>query len=272
MSSIPKSNTTKSNIHSTAIVSKSAQIADDVQIGPYSVIGPNVKIGSGTWVGPHVVVEGYTTIGTKNRLFQFSSIGSAPQDLKYKGEPTLLNIGNSNIIREYVTIQPGTIQANGKTVVGNGNLFMASSHVGHDSVVGNSNVFANNVALAGHVTIQNKVIIGGMVGIHQFCTIGDNAMLSGGSMVVKDIPPYCIAQGDRAKLRGLNTIGLQRSGFSKEQITDIRKVYRNLFKSSGNMSERIASVPKDLANLSHISTLIEFIKSSQRGICSAEKE
>ena len=187
-------NTVKS-IHSTAIVSRSAEIAKDVQVGPYSVIGPNVKIDSGTWVGAHVVVEGHTTIGKNNRLFQFASVGSAPQDLKYKGEPTLLIIGNSNIIREYVTIQPGTIQANGKTVVGDGNLFMASSHVGHDSIVGNGNVFANNVALAGHVTIQNKVIIGGMVGIHQFCTIGDHAMLSGGSMVVKDIPPYCIAQG-----------------------------------------------------------------------------
>lgn len=261
-----------SNIHSTAIVSKSAKISEDVQIGPYSVIGPNVKIGSGTWIGPHVVVEGYTTIGSKNRLFQFSSVGSAPQDLKYKGEPTLLNIGNSNIIREYVTIQPGTIQAEGKTVVGNGNLFMASSHVGHDSVVGDANVFANNVALAGHVNIQNQVIIGGMVGIHQFCTIGDNAMLSGGSMVVKDVPPYCIAQGDRARLRGLNTIGLQRAGFSKDQITDIRKVYRNLFKSSGNMSERIASIPQEITSKSHISALIEFIKSSQRGICSVGKE
>ena len=261
-----------SNIHSTAIVSKSAEIAEDVQVGPYSVIGPNVKIGSGTWIGPHVVVEGYTTLGSKNRLFQFSPVGSAPQDFKYKGEPTLLNIGNSNIIREYVTIQPGTIQAEGKTVVGNGNLFMASSHVGHDSVVGNGNVFANNVALAGHVNIQNQVIIGGMVGIHQFCTIGDNAMLSGGSMVVKDVPPYCIAQGDRARLRGLNTIGLQRAGFSKDQIIDIRKVYRNLFKSSGKMSERIASIPQEITSKSHISTLIEFIKSSQRGICSVGKE
>jgi len=261
-----------SNIHSTAVVASTAEIAENVQIGPYSVIGANVKIGPGTWIGPHVVVEGYTTIGANNRLFQFASIGSAPQDLKYKGEPTLLIIGDSNIIREYVTLQPGTIQVNGETVIGNGNLFMASSHVGHDSIVGNGNVFANNVALAGHVTIHNKVIVGGMAGIHQFCTIGNNAMLSGGSMVVKDVPPYCIAQGDRAKLRGLNTLGLQRAGFEKGQILDIKKAYRNLFMSRGKMSERINSIPAEVASQPHISAMIEFIKSSQRGICSVEKE
>ncbi len=266
------SNIRSSSIHSTAVVASGAQIAENVQIGPYSVIGANVKIGAGTWVGPHVVVEGHTTIGENNRLFQFASIGSAPQDLKYKGEPTLLIIGDSNIIREYVTLQPGTIQANGKTVIGNGNLFMASSHVGHDCVVGNGNVFANNVAVAGHVTIQDKVIIGGMAGIHQFCTIGNHAMLSGGSMVVKDVPPYCIAQGDRANLRGLNTLGLQRAGFEKEQIFNIKKAYRSLFMAKGKMSERINSIPSEIAIQPYISTMIEFIKSSQRGICSVEKE
>ena len=258
-------------IHPTAIVAKGAELEEGAQVGPYSVIGPNVKVGAGTWVGSHVVIEGHTQIGRDCRIFQFASIGSAPQDLKYKGEPTLLVIGNANIIREYVTIQPGTVQGGGKTVVGNGNLFMACSHVGHDCILGNQNIFANNVGLSGHVEIHDRVVIGGMVGVHQFCRIGSNAMLSGGTMVGQDIPPYCNAQGDRAKLRGLNTVGMQRSGFSKEQVAEVRKAYRHVFLGTGSLSEKLETLPADLKILPHVTLMLDFIKASKRGICSPVK-
>ncbi len=258
-------------IHSTAIVSSEANIAQDVRIGPYSVIGKNVSIGSGTRVASHVVIEGNTTIGENNNIFQFASIGAAPQDLKFRGEPSTLMIGSGNTIREYVTLQPGTEHGNMTTTIGDNNLFMASSHVGHDCVVGNNNIFANSVGLSGHVSVANGVILGGLVGIHQFCRIGDLAMLSAGSMIGLDIPPYCIAQGDRCFLRGINTIGLQRSGFSDEEVKLVKKVYRQLFSTVGGLEQKISELPVAQREHEKIKPFISFLLSSERGISNPAK-
>ncbi len=256
------------DIHETAIVDPAAELGAEVQIGPYSIIGPHVKLGDRCWVGPHAVVEGRTTIGAESKVFQFASVGAKPQDLKFNDEPSTLVIGQKNIIREFVTLQPGTEHGHMTTVIGDGNLFMANSHVGHDCRVGNYNVFANSVALAGHVTIDNNVILGGIVGIHQFVRIGSFVMLSGGSMVGHDIPPYCIGQGDRCFLRGVNTIGLQRAGFTDEEISAVKKTYRLLFSSVGGLAEKIAGLPEELRSMDKIAHMLEFIKNSERGVCS----
>ena len=205
-------------IHPTAIIDPAAEIGPEVEIGPYSVIGPHVQLGSQCRIGPHVVIEGHTTLGEQCQISQFASLGAPPQDLKYKGEPSTLVIGRRNVIREYVTLQPGTASGHMTTTIGDENLFMASSHVAHDGIVGNRNVFANSVALGGHVTIGNSVILGGLVGIHQFVRIGDFAFISGGTLVGEDVPPYCFGQfgqTPRGALRGVNTIGLKRAGFSR---------------------------------------------------------
>lgn len=253
-------------IHSTAIVSEEAQIADGVEIGPYSIIGKNVRIGTGTKVHSHVVIEGLTTIGEGNEIFPFACLGTAPQDLKFNGEPSTLIIGDKNKIREYVTIQPGTKHGHMKTVVGSGNLFMANCHVGHDCIVGNSNIFANSVAIAGHVTVENNVIVGGMAGVHQFARLGSLAFISAGSMVGLDVPPFTLAQGDRCSLRGLNLIGLQRAGFNAEDISSIKKTYRHLFITVGHLKEKIETLPKDVMSNDKVEHFLSFIGSSTRGI------
>ena len=259
------------NIHPTAIVDSKAQLEAGVEVGPYSIIGPNVRIGARTKVGPHAVIEGYTTLGEDNEVFQFASVGGKPQDLKYRGEPSRLVIGSKNSIREFVTLHPGTTGGRMETTIGDGNLFMANTHVGHDCVVGNHNVFANSAALAGHVTVYNRVIVGGMVGIHQFSRIGDFAMLGGGSMVSQDIPPYCIGQGDRCHLRGINVIGLERGGFSEDDVKMVKKVYRALFSTMGKLSAKIESLPEDFRSHEKIIPLLNFIEESERGICSPAK-
>jgi UDP-N-acetylglucosamine acyltransferase len=258
-------------IHPSAIVDPAAELGDDVSVGAYSVIGPNVQIGAGVRIHPHVVVDGYTTLGDQTEVFPFASIGTAPQDLKFHGEKSTLVIGKKNKIREYVTIQPGTEHATMTTIVGDNNLFMASSHIGHDCRVGSNNVFANSVALAGHVTVMNNIIVGGLVGIHQYVRIGDFVMLSGGSMVGHDVPPYCIAQGDRCFLRGINTIGLGRAGFSEEQISDVRKTYRLLFMGSGKFETRLANLPVELRDKEHIQAMLNFIQGSERGVSTAAR-
>lgn len=259
-------------IHPSAIVDPKATIAEDVVVGPYSIIGPNVTLDAGVWVGPHVVIEGHTHIGAGTRIFQFASIGSAPQDLKYRGEASTLTLGSNNIVREYVTLQPGTQGGGMATRIGDRNLFMANSHVGHDSLIGNDNIFANSVALAGHVTITSGVIIGGLAAVHQFVKIGENALLSGGAMVSQDVPPYCIAQGDRATLRGINTIGLQRHKFSPEDISAVKKAYRHMFFTTGKLKEKAENLPTSLLASSAVMHFIEFITSSERGICSSAKQ
>ncbi|HZI05767.1 MAG TPA: acyl-ACP--UDP-N-acetylglucosamine O-acyltransferase, partial [Archangium sp.] len=213
-------------VHPMAVVHPGARLHETVEVGPYAVIGEKVTIGEGTRVGPHVVIDGRTTIGARNRIFPFAAVGWAPQDLKYAGEDTQLIIGDGNTIRESVTMNIGTVGGGGVTRVGNNNLFMAYSHVAHDCVVGNGCVIANGVALAGHVQLEDSVILGGLSAVHQFTRLGKHAFIAGGSMVVMDVPPYCTAQGDRAELAGLNVVGLQRHGFSEEQIGRIKEAYK----------------------------------------------
>jgi len=258
-------------IHATAIISDGAIIGDNCSVGPYTVIGPKVVLGSDNWVGPHVVIEGNTHIGSGNKIFQFASIGAAPQDLKYRGEDSLLRIGNNNLIREYVTLQPGTTGGGMQTIIGNSNLFMACSHVGHDSKIGNSNVIANAAAIAGHVSIGDFATIGGLCGIHQFVSIGDYALLGAGAMVSQDIPPFLVGQGDRAHLTGVNVVALQRRGFSAEDIQSLKRVYREVFLSDGIFKERAARARSKFVDFPHAQTLLNFIENSERGVASARR-
>jgi UDP-N-acetylglucosamine acyltransferase len=257
-------------IHSSAIVDPSAIIGEGTEIGPFTVIGPRVVMGKRNRIASHVVIEGRTTLGDENRVYQFASIGAAPQDLKFKGEESQLLIGNGNMIREYVTLQPGTSQGGMKSVIGDKNLFMAGSHVAHDTMVGNGNVLANYACLAGHVVVGNRTTLGGLVGIHQFVRIGDMAILAAGSMVAQDVPPFCMGQGDRCSLIGLNRIGLQRNGASPEDISRLRKLYRKLFWGAGKFSARLEEVSAEGENFPLGTQLIEFLKTpSQRGVIGA---
>lgn len=259
-------------IHPTAIVNPGAELGVGVKIGPYSIIGSNVKIGDESVIGPHAVVEGFTTLGKANQVFQFASVGGRPQDLKYKGEPSTLVLGDRNLIREYVTIHPGTAAGTMTTIIGSANLFMANSHVGHDCRIGDNNVFANSVALAGHVEIHNNVILGGLVGVHQFARIGSYAILSAGSMVGQDIPPFCIGQGDRCFLRGVNVIALERSGKSEEDIAVAKRLYRHFFTTTGRLEQKLEELPSDLAEHSLGKLLTGFFQGSSRGITGPAKE
>ena len=253
-------------IHPTAIIQPGAKIADNVSIGPFSVIGENVSIGSGTTVAAHVVIEGWTDIGSDNQLYQFSSIGAPPQDLKYAGEQTSLKIGDRNRIREFVTLNRGTAEGGGVTSIGNDNLFMAYSHVAHDCVIHDHAILANGATLAGHVEIESSAILGGLSAVHQFCRIGCHTMISGGAMVAQDIPPYTVAQGDRAKTMGLNLIGMKRRGFSEETIHGIKKAYRIIFRSGMRLEEALVMVVKEIESTAELDHFVNFIKQSQRGI------
>ena len=261
-------------IHPTAIVAALARLGAGVVIGPYCVIGPKVSIGAGSVLQSHVVIDGHTTIGESNQFFPFCSVGLRPQDLKFKGEPSELIIGNSNTIREYVTLQPGTAGGGMLSKIGNNNLFMANSHLGHDGIVGDGNVFANSVALAGHVTVGNHVVLGGLAGVHQFVRIGDYAMAGAGSMISKDITPYGIVQGDRAGLVGVNVVGMERGGFSAEDISLIQSVYRKLFFQRGNVGSPFAGRVQEISanNASAVvKILCEFIGNSKRGVALAAR-
>lgn len=256
-----------SEIHPSAIVSPGAVIGEGCSVGAYSVIGPHVRLGRGNRIGSHVVIDGHTEVGDENVVFQFASIGAAPQDLKFKGERSVLRIGNRNIIREYVTLQPGTSGGGMLTSIGDSNLFMACSHVGHDSHVGSSNVIANSAAVAGHVEIGSYVTVGGLCGIHQFVRVGDYSLLSAGAMVSKDVPPYCIVHGDRAMLTGLNSVGLERRGISSDDILRLRKLYRGLFLGSGAFKERLESESSGARGFALGESLLAFIRTSKRGVC-----
>lgn len=253
-------------IHPTAIIAAGARLAEGVQVGPYSVIGPDVQIGPDTRIGSHVVIEGHTRIGAHNQIYQFASVGAAPQDLKFRGEPSELLIGDSNIIREFTTLQPGTQGGGMKTQIGNSNLFMAYSHVGHDSIIGNSNIFANAATAAGHIHVGDFVTLGGLTAIHQFCKLGDYSFIGGGAMVSKDIPPYCMAQGDRAELVGLNTVGLKRHGFSSEDIKILRQIYRQLFSKEGHFSLRLQKLSQEHMAHEKARVFLEFVSQSERGV------
>ncbi len=254
-------------IHPSAVIAPGAELDHGVQVGPYAVIGPQVRIGRDSSIGPHSVVEGRTTIGCENTIFQFASVGAIPQDKKYQGEDSSLIIGDRNTIREFATLNIGTTGGGMATRIGNDNLFMVYSHVGHDCQIGNAVILANCATLAGHVILEDYVGVGGLAAIHQFTRIGESAYLGGGAMVSLDVPPYCMAQGDRARLFGLNLIGLKRRGFGEEQLSALKKAYRTFFAEGLTLKEATDRTRQEQAASPEAVHLAEFIASSQRGIC-----
>lgn len=254
-------------IHQTALIHPDAMIEEDVSIGPYCVVGPYVSIGNGTRLMNHVILDGRTTIGKENTIFPFASIGLPPQDKKYRGEDTRLKIGNNNVIREYVTMSPGTKGGGGLTEVEDDNLFMAYSHVAHDCRVGSRVVFANGATLAGHVYVADDAIIGGLSAVHQFVRIGRLAMIGGGAMVSRDVPPFMLAVGDRAKLYGVNTLGLRRHGFDDSVIRNLKRAYRLLFRSRLTLKDALERLEGEDNGSPDVVELVRFIRNSKRGIC-----
>jgi UDP-N-acetylglucosamine acyltransferase len=254
-------------IHPTSIVDSKAEMGEGVEIGPYSVIEKDVIIGEGTKIGPHVVIREGTRIGKRCQISQFASIGEAPQAFAYRGEKTSLLIGDQNIFREFVTIHRGTVPGGGKTIIGNNNYFMAYSHVAHDCNIGNQVVMANGATLAGHILIEDHAIIGGLSAVHQFCQIGTHAFLSGLTGVSLDIPPYMLASGSRAKLFGLNLVGLKRHHFSAETLKALKKAYRIIFRSGLTLEKALKQVEEDeISRTPEVKHLLHFIQNSKRGI------
>ena len=254
-------------IHPTAIISPDAQLAEGVEVGPYSIIGDDVKIGKNTIIGPHTVIDNYTHIGEGCHIFQFCSIGAPPQDLKFGGEKTRVIIGNFNTIREFVTIHRATSADIGVTIIGDHNLIMAYVHVAHNCKLGNNIVMVNAAALAGHIHIEDHAIIGGLTGIHQFCRLGAHCMIGGVSAVVKDVPPYCIVQGNHAKLFGLNLVGLKRRDFSENTIKAIKDAYRIIFRSNLLLEAALKKAQDEVEDIPEVCHFIQFIKESERGVC-----
>ncbi len=255
------------DIHSSAVVDPSAMLGDGVLIGPYCVVGPNVELAAGVSLKSHVVIDGRTKIGAGTEIYPFASIGSAPQDMKYAGEPSTLTIGKNNRIREHVTMNPGTEGGGMKTVVGDNGLFMVGAHVAHDCILGDNVIMANNATLAGHVVVGDFAILGGLSAVHQFVRIGEHAMVGGMSGVENDVIPFGSVMGDRARLSGLNIVGLKRRGFSKDDVHSLRRAYRMLFANEGTMAERIADVSKLFADHAVVQDIIAFMSSeTSRGI------
>ena len=260
-------------IHPTAIVAPGAMLAQDVVIGPYCIVGEQVTLGSGVTLRSHVVVDGRTTIGAGTRIFPFASIGLEPQDLKYRGEESTLIIGRNNRIREYVTINPGTAGGGMVTRVGDNCLFMVGAHIAHDCRIANHVIMANNVTLAGHVTIDDYAVLGGLCAIHQYVRIGRHAMIGGMSGVERDVIPYGQVMGDRARLCGLNIVGMQRRGFSREDIQALRNAYQFLFSSDGTLSDRITEAAERFAGVTPVDHILNFIRAdSSRAICQPKGE
>jgi len=253
-------------IHQTAIIDPTAKIAEDVEIGPYSIIGANVEIDSGTWVGPHVVINGPTKIGKDNRIFQFASIGEEPQDLKYNGEDTTLEVGDRNTIREYVTFNRGTPDDAGVTRVGSDNLFMAYAHVAHDCQVGDHVIFANAASVAGHVHVGDHAILGGFTAVHQFTQIGAHSFSGLGTIVNRDIPPYVIVAGNHAQAYGLNKNGLKRRGFESNTIRALQKAYMLVIKGRKKREDINEELDKLINEFDEVKNMIAFIDASERGI------
>lgn len=254
------------SVDNRAIIDPSAELADDVEVGPWSIIGPNVKIDSGTRIASHVVIKGPTTIGKNNLILQFSSVGEDTPDLKYKGEPTRLVIGDNNIIREGVTIHRGTVQDRSETTIGNDNLLMAYVHVGHDSVIGNNCILVNNASLAGHVNVGDWAILSGYTLVHQYCNIGEHAFTGMGSAVGKDIPAFMIVAGAPAAARNINLEGLKRRGFSKQQLANLSKAYKIVYRRGLTMEESLEQLSKLGEDAGEITTLINSLTQSKRGI------
>ena len=253
-------------IHPTAILHPNARISEGVEIGPYSVIGEHVSIGKDTKIASHVLIEGWTTIGERNRIFSFSSVGTAPQDIGYKNEETYLVVGNDNVIRECATVHRATTKADRKTEIGNGNYLMAYSHVAHDCKLGNSIIMANSAGLAGHITIEDHAILGGIVGVHQHVRIGAYAMIGGQSAIVQDIPPYVSAAGNRAQLYGLNTIGLKRRGFSDQTINNLKKAYKIIFRSGFTIEDAFTRAIDEFPDSREVRYFVDFMRKSKRGV------
>lgn len=253
-------------VHPTAVVSRGAELGSGVSVGAYAVVGPHVKLGDRTEIGPHATIEGHTSLGEECIVSPYASVGSVPQDLKFHGEDSRLVVGSRNRIREYSTLSVGTESGGMETLVGDDNLFMNFSHVAHDCVVGNHCILANGAQLAGHVILQDHAIVSGLAAIAQFVTIGESAFLGGGSMVVKDVPPFCLANGDRARLTGLNQVGLERRGFSEEEISALKQAYRALFRSGALAKDAIAGIRAELGDVARAEQLAAFVEKSERGV------
>ncbi len=253
-------------ISDKAIVDKSAKIAANVEISPFAFIGKDVEIGEGSWIGPHAVINGPTKIGRNNKIFQFSSIGEAPQDKKYAGEPTRLEIGDNNTFREFTTVSRGTKPGGGLTKIGNDNLFMAYVHIAHDCIVGNNTTFSNNASLAGHVTVDDYANLGGFVGVHQFTNIGSYCFCAGGSMIVKDVIPFITVSGNLAQAYGLNVEGLKRRQFTPDEIIILKRAYKTLYRQGLTLEDAVHKLEEMIPECRHIQVLLDFIKKSKRGI------
>lgn len=256
-------------IHPTAVISDKAELHPTVKVGPFSVIEEGVKIGAGTTIAAHTILSGPTVIGENNEICSFATIGGAPQDIGYKGEPTELIIGNGNLIREYVSIHRGTPHGSGKTIVGNNNMMMAYSHVGHDCNVGDYVILVNAATLGGHVQVGDRATVGGLVGVHQFCRIGMFAFIGGGSGVGLDVPPFAMVTGMRGKMRisGLNKVGMRRNGFTRETISKIDMAFRILYRSPDLLhKDAIKKVEQEISDCEYVDELVTFFKTSKRGI------
>ncbi len=252
------------NIHPTALVDPAAKVADDVEIGAFTLVGPKVTIGPGSWIGPHVVLTGRTTIGRNARIFQFASIGEEPQDKKYAGEDTELIIGDNNTIRELCTFSRGTIQGGGKTIIGNNNWIMACVHIAHDCILGDNIIMANNTSLAGHVTVGDWAILSGYSLIHQFCSVGEHSFTSFASHVNQSIPPYVTVSGEKAKAKGVNTEGLRRRGFTPEQVQQVRRAYKVLYRSGLPLEEARAKLTEMAETHEEIKPLVAFLAATEK--------
>ena len=253
-------------IHPAAIVDSAARIGANVDIGPYSIIGPDVEIGDDTDIGPHVVIKGHTRIGRENRIFQFCSLGEMPQDKKYAGEQTRLEIGDRNTIREFCTFNLGTVQGGGVTSLGDDNGIMAYVHIAHDCHVGNKTIFANGASLAGHVTVDDLVIFGGFTGVHQFCRIGAHVITAASSLVLQDVPPYLMVAGNTAQPYGIHVEGLRRRGFTSEAITELKRAYRTLYKSGLLLEEAKGKLAEQAKTQPDVQLMVDFLETSKRGI------
>jgi len=250
-----------------AVIHEGAELAEGVQVGPFAVIGPHVRLGAGTTVGPHAMVDGHTRLGENCRIFPYASVGTIPQDLKYRGEPTTLEVGDRTVVREFATVNIGTQGGGGVTRVGSDCLLMAYSHVAHDCTLGNRVILANAATLAGHVTVQDNAGIGGLTAVHQFVRIGEHAYVGGCSAIVMDVPPYCTASGNRAKLYGFNLVGLKRRGFSDEVLKDLRRAYRIIFRSKETLAQTLNAVRGGPEyDRPEVRKFVDFVASSERGV------
>jgi UDP-N-acetylglucosamine acyltransferase len=254
------------SIHPTAVIAPDAVLAADVQVGAFTVIGPGVEIGAGTWIGPHVVIQGPTRIGAGNRIFQFASVGDAPQDKKYRDEPTRLEIGDRNVVRECVTLNRGTTKDAGVTRIADDNLFMAYAHVAHDCVIGSNCVFANNATLGGHVHVGDWVHMGGLSGVHQFCKVGAHAFIANNAAVTRDVPPYVMTVGQPAAAHSINSEGLKRRGYSAGQIRNLRNAFRVLYRSGLKLADAERELKALAATQPEVAALVEFLPRSTRSI------